>query len=143
MIYWLGLAINVGLHTYTYIHFYILGMYTTEDMKGAVSSEFCLGFFFTTKEHTPVPNMAFELIEIFDFKGPSLAHFPFSPVGPSPRRPAKLVSFRYNRTRNRKEIRNYPKQKDLFRFFQNIPKLERFVSFGCFGSTKNEPKEPK
>jgi hypothetical protein len=53
---------------YIYIHFYILGMYTTEDMKGAVSSDFCLGFFFTTKEHTPVPNMAFELIEYSTFK---------------------------------------------------------------------------
>jgi hypothetical protein len=57
--------------------------------------------------------------------------------------PAKLVSFRYNRNRNRKKFRNYPKQKDLFRFFRNIPKLERFVSFGCFGSIKKEPKEPK
>jgi hypothetical protein len=56
--------------------------------------------------------------------------------------PAKLVSFRYNRNRNRKKFRNYPKQKDLFRFFQKIPKLERFGSFGCFGSTKKEPKEP-
>ncbi len=25
----------------------------------------------------------------------------------------------------------------------NISKLERFVSFGCFGSIKKEPKEPK
>ena len=57
--------------------------------------------------------------------------------------PAKLVSFRYNRNRNRKKFRNYPKQKDLFRFFRKIPKLERFGSFGCFGSTKKEPKEPK
>ncbi len=53
--------------------------------------------------------------------------------------PAKLVSFRYNRNRNRKKFRNYPKQKDLFRFFRNIPKLECFDSFGCFGSTKKEP----
>ncbi len=44
--------------------------------------------------------------------------------------PAKLVSFRYNRNRNRKKFQNYPKQKDLFRFFGNIPKLEPFGSFG-------------
>ncbi len=55
--------------------------------------------------------------------------------------PAKLVSFRYNRNRNRKKFRNYPKQKDLFRFFRNIPKLERFGSFGFFGSIKKDPKE--
>jgi hypothetical protein len=54
--------------------------------------------------------------------------------------PAKLVSFRYNRNRNRKKFRNYPKQEDLFRFFRNIPKLERFGSFGSFGSIKKEPK---
>jgi hypothetical protein len=54
--------------------------------------------------------------------------------------PTKLVSFPYNRNRNRKKFRNYPKQKDLFRFFWNIPKLERF---GSFGSIKKEPKEPK
>jgi hypothetical protein len=54
--------------------------------------------------------------------------------------PAKLVSFRYNRNRNRKKFRNYPKQKDLFRFFRNIPKLECFDSFG---STKKELKKPK
>jgi hypothetical protein len=47
--------------------------------------------------------------------------------------PAKLVSFRYNRNRNRKKFRKYPKQRDLFRFFRNIPTLERFSSFGCFG----------
>jgi hypothetical protein len=57
--------------------------------------------------------------------------------------PAKLVLFRYNQNRNRKKFRNYPKQKNLFRFFWNIPKLECFDSFGCFGSTKKEPKNPK
>ncbi len=57
--------------------------------------------------------------------------------------PVKLVSFRYNRNRNRKKFRNYPKQKDLFRFFRKIPELERFGSFSCLGSTKKEPKEPK
>jgi hypothetical protein len=57
--------------------------------------------------------------------------------------PAKLVSFRYNRNRNRKKFRNYPKQRDWFRFFRNTPKLESFSSFGCFGSIKKEPKEPK
>ncbi len=57
--------------------------------------------------------------------------------------PAKLVSFRYDRNRNRQKFRNYPKQKDLFRFFQNIPKLKRFGSFRCFGLIKKEPKEPK
>jgi hypothetical protein len=31
--------------------------------------------------------------------------------------PAKLVSFRYNRNRNRKKFRNYPKQKVFFVFF--------------------------
>ncbi len=54
--------------------------------------------------------------------------------------PAKLVSFRYNRNRNRKKFRNYPKQKDLFRFFRNIPKLEHFGFFGSFGSIKKELK---
>jgi hypothetical protein len=31
----------------------------------------------------------------------------------------------------------------LFPFFQNIPKLECFGSFGCFGLIKKEPKELK
>ncbi len=31
----------------------------------------------------------------------------------------------------------------MFRFFRNIPKLECFDSFGCFGSTKKEPKNRK
>ncbi len=54
--------------------------------------------------------------------------------------PAKLVSFRYNRNKNRKKFRNYPTQKELFRIFRNIPKLECFYSFGCFGSTKTNRK---
>jgi hypothetical protein len=54
--------------------------------------------------------------------------------------PAKLVSFRYNRNRNRKKFRNYAKQKDLFQFFRTIPKLERFGSFGCFGLIKKNRK---
>jgi hypothetical protein len=44
--------------------------------------------------------------------------------------PAKLVSFRYNRNRNRKK----------FQFFRNTLKLERF---GFLGSIKKEPKGPK
>ncbi len=31
----------------------------------------------------------------------------------------------------------------MFQFFRNILKLERFGSFGCFGSIKKELKEPK
>jgi hypothetical protein len=46
--------------------------------------------------------------------------------------PAKLVSFRYNQNRNQKKFLDDPKQKDLFRFFLNIPKLESFGSFSCF-----------
>ncbi len=57
--------------------------------------------------------------------------------------PAKLVSFRYNRNRNRKKFRNCPKQKDLFRFFQNKPKLKHFGSVASFDLTKKEPQEPK
>ncbi len=57
--------------------------------------------------------------------------------------PANLLSFRYNQNRNRKKFQNYSKQKDLFRFFRNIPKLERFGSLDCLCSIKKELKEPK
>jgi hypothetical protein len=50
--------------------------------------------------------------------------------------PVKLVSFLSNRNRNQKKFRNYPKQKNLFRFFRNVPKLIHFGSFGFWFNHK-------